>query len=135
MLATRKRSQRSRQGQDCNACNKDKIATLATMTDRYDNPQQTQKIESTMSGGGFFNHFLGGTTGNTGQQCQGDGGRPTKGILGGVACLGNTILLRTGMNEVPQGGYAQRTNNNNSNNIIDDGKGATGNKVFCYLIA
>jgi len=54
--------------------------------------------------------------------------RPTKGILGGVACLGNTILLRMGMNEVPQGGYAQRTNNNNSNNIIDDGKGATGNK-------
>ena len=55
--------------------------------------------------------------------------RPTKGILGGVACLGNTILLRMGMNEVPQGGYAQRTNNNNSNNIIDNGKGTTGNKV------
>jgi len=43
-LATRKRSQRSRRGQDCSARNKDKIATLATMTDHYDDPQQTQKI-------------------------------------------------------------------------------------------
>jgi len=32
-LATRKRSRRSRRGQDCDARNEDKIATLATMTD------------------------------------------------------------------------------------------------------
>ena len=42
-LATRKISRRSRRGQDCDARNEDKIATLATMTDRYDVLQQTQK--------------------------------------------------------------------------------------------
>ena len=73
--------------------------------------------------GGFFNQFLGGRTGNTGQQGQGDGGTTTKAIPGECGLFGEDSreynFAKDG-NEVPQGGYAQRTNNNNSNNIINE---------------